>query len=608
MTNTGRFRHVGREVSSLLCDGFDGEVGGGHLEWGGFLRAVTVPDDGMRMSTGEPSTPLHAHDPRRVGAYRLLGRLGEGGQGVVFLGEDPRGFRVAVKVLKIDIRYDSKAKARFVREIAAARQVAPFCTARILAFDVEGQLPFVASEFIAGPTLQQRVVTRGPIAGTDLDRLAIGTASAIAAIHGANVVHCDLKPANVILGPDWPRVIDFGVAQAIDGTGTQTIMGSPAYMAPERFHNDGVAPAADIFSWAATIAFAAAGLPPFPGDTPMSIMHRVMDQPPRLSGLSPGLNELLLECLDKDPAARPVATDVLLRLVAKSGLTLEPAARRSIGELTTRVIPKQLRRDVDERLRGRPATPGVRGSVGVQRGGEAAAEPQRVAEVSGGTEPTWKLSAGLGSTRKILSGPGSAREKPPGPAPAPPGVSPAPSSEPDAGPDPDRNTSARPAPDLEAEPEPTRDMRNRPKPTLEMPGPKPTVEMPPGLKSARHLSLGPEPTREMSAKLRRAHALADGESADGSFADAAADPGSADPGSTGSGLGAPGDHRDRASWPQRLRREYNDARGLLIAIVLGLIGAVAGYLISGTVMAAAAIGVSALIGGYTVRLLVAARH
>lgn len=344
------------------------------------------------MSTGEPSEPLSARDPRHVGPYRLLGRLGQGGQGVVYLGEGPRNERVAVKVLKIEIRDDVRAKARFVREIAAARRVAPFCTARILAYDIEGELPFVASEFITGPTLEQRVSRRGPISGADLDRLAIGTAAAIAAVHGANVVHCDLKPANVILGPDWPRVIDFGIARAIDSTGTQTIMGSPAYMSPERYRNEDVGPAADIFSWAATIAFAAAGRAPFGHDAAFVVMHRVLDKPPQLSGLNAALEEMVRSCLHKDPAARPVATEILLRLVAKSGLTLEAEARRSIGELTTRVITKQSLHDIHERHRAVPTQ---------RRDEPSAAEPPASTEA----EHTLRLSGGRGQTRKILTRP-----------------------------------------------------------------------------------------------------------------------------------------------------------------------------------------------------------
>jgi len=347
------------------------------------------------MSTGDPSEPLSTRDPRHVGPYRLLGRLGQGGQGVVYLGEGPRHERVAVKVLKIEIRDDAKAKARFVREIAAARKVAPFCTARILAFDIEGDLPYVASEFISGPTLEQRVNRRGPVSGADLDRLAIGTAAAIAAVHGANVVHCDLKPANVILGPDWPRVIDFGIARAIDSTGTQTIMGSPAYMSPERYRNEDIGPASDIFSWAATIAFAAAGRAPFGHEAAFIIMHRVLDKPPQLSGLSPALEEMVRSCLQKDAAARPVATEILLRLVAKSGLTLEAEARRSIGELTTRVITKQSLRDIHDRQR----------IVPTQRRGETPVEAPQDAVASTEEEHTLRISGGRGETRKILPRP-----------------------------------------------------------------------------------------------------------------------------------------------------------------------------------------------------------
>src|SRR5439155_5695978 len=190
----------------------------------GWLVGVAVP--------GVP--PLRARDPAAVGAYRLLGRLGQGGQGVVYLGQDPAGGHVAVKVIHVDWADMPEARAQFAREIAAARQVAAFCTARILAAEVDDELPYVVSEYIEGPTLFGRVREQGPIGGTALERLAVGTATALTAIHQAGVVHRDFKPGNVILGPDGPRVIDFGIARALGGTETLTsrVIGTPPYMAP----------------------------------------------------------------------------------------------------------------------------------------------------------------------------------------------------------------------------------------------------------------------------------------------------------------------------------------------------------------------------------------
>ena len=173
-------------------------------------------------------TPLNPRDPRQAGPYELIGRLGAGGQGVVYLGRDEQGRWVAVKVINVDLHQHPAAKSQFTKEIAAARRVAPFCTAQILFADVDGDLPYVVSEFIEGVTLQRHVREQGPIGGNALHRLAVGTATALAAIHQSDVVHCDLKPDNVILGADGPRVIDFGIARALDVTETMTnrIMGT----------------------------------------------------------------------------------------------------------------------------------------------------------------------------------------------------------------------------------------------------------------------------------------------------------------------------------------------------------------------------------------------
>jgi eukaryotic-like serine/threonine-protein kinase len=263
--------------------------------------------------------PLRSRDPVAAGPYRLLGRLGHGGQGVVYLGQDAAGAPVAVKVLHVDWAESPQARAQFVREIAAARQVAAFCTARILDADVDGDLPYVVSEYIEGPTLYARVRERGPVEGTGLDRLAVGTATALAAIHQAGVVHRDFKPGNVILGPDGPRVIDFGIAHALDATVTVTsrVIGTPPYMAPEQFTGVGIGPRADVFAWAATIVFAASGRPPFGDDTGPAIMNRILHAPPDLGAMTGRLAALVAECLGKEPAGRPSSQQVLLRLLGE---------------------------------------------------------------------------------------------------------------------------------------------------------------------------------------------------------------------------------------------------------------------------------------------------
>ncbi|WP_433384746.1 serine/threonine-protein kinase [Micromonospora sp. KLBMP9576] len=278
--------------------------------------------------------PLWTHDPVTAGAYRLLGRLGAGGQGVVYLGEDDQGHQVAVKMINMDLR-DARTRAQFMKEIAAARRVVPFCTAQVLFADVDGERPYVVSEFIEGPTLHQHVRDDGPIAGNALHRLAVGTATALAAIHRSDVVHCDLKPDNVVLGRDGPRVIDFGIARAMGVTETVTsrVMGTTAYMAPERFRNDAVGPPCDVFAWAGTIAFAAGGRPPFGNDSLFAVMHRVLNDPPDLPPLPPGLDELIRHCLAKEPADRPQAEQVLMRLLGHDAAGTGPLRRETVLQL-----------------------------------------------------------------------------------------------------------------------------------------------------------------------------------------------------------------------------------------------------------------------------------
>ncbi|HEY0697544.1 MAG TPA: serine/threonine-protein kinase [Micromonospora sp.] len=291
-------------------------------------------------------SPLTAHEPRQAGPYRLLGRLGAGGQGVVYLGQDDRGRQVAVKMINVDLRHNPKAKSQFAREIAAARRVAPFCTAQILFADVDGEPPYVVSEFIAGPTLQRHVREHGPIAGNALYRLAVGTATALTAIHQSDVVHCDLKPDNVILGADGPRVIDFGIARALDVTETVTskIMGTAPYMAPERFRDEEVGPAADVFAWAATIAFAASGRPPFGTNPMMAVMNRVLHEPPELAGLPADLDDLVRRCLAKEHQARPRAEEILLRLLGPAARPAAPPTPQDLlplgEEVSTQVTPR----------------------------------------------------------------------------------------------------------------------------------------------------------------------------------------------------------------------------------------------------------------------------
>jgi eukaryotic-like serine/threonine-protein kinase len=264
--------------------------------------------------------PLLPGDPQWLGVYRLLGRLGEGGQGTVYLGQPPSGPPVAVKLLRAEWTRDPVARARFAREVAAVGKVAPFCTARILDAQVAGDQPFVVSEFIDGPSLQAVVARHGPLTGSALDRLAVAIATAVSAIHQAGVIHRDLKPGNVLLGPDGVRVIDFGIARSADASATLTsqLFGTPGYMAPEVVRGEPAGPSADVFAWAATMTFAATGNPPFRGPNMAATIYQLTNGEPDLGVLSGHLREIVAECVVKDPAARPTAVDVLMRLMQYS--------------------------------------------------------------------------------------------------------------------------------------------------------------------------------------------------------------------------------------------------------------------------------------------------
>ncbi|MCA2179908.1 serine/threonine protein kinase [Nonomuraea glycinis] len=276
--------------------------------------------------------PLSPGDPRSLGGMDLLGRLGEGGQGVVYLATDPSGTRVAIKWLRSDQAADQVSIGRFLREVEVAQQVAPFCTAAVLGTGVELGRPYIVSEFIDGPSLHQVVQQDGPRTGTTLHRLAIGTATALAAIHQAGIVHRDFKPANVIIGADGPRVIDFGIARALDATSTLSSMpvGTPSYMPPEQVMGHQVGPAADLFSWGGTMVYAASGNAPFGSDTMPAVINRVLNRPPELTGLDGTLLEVVAACLDKDPARRPTAEQVIIRLlqrpVPRSGILAQGSA------------------------------------------------------------------------------------------------------------------------------------------------------------------------------------------------------------------------------------------------------------------------------------------
>ncbi|MFI7702255.1 serine/threonine-protein kinase [Nonomuraea sp. NPDC049480] len=268
-------------------------------------------------------------DPETVEGYRLAGRLGEGGQGIVYLAEAPDGGKVALKLLRADSMGDAEASDRFVREVALARRVATFCTARVVETGLWEGRPYIVSEYVDGPTLTEVVRADGPRSGASLHRLAIGTVTALVVIHQAGIVHRDFKPSNVLLPADGPRVIDFGIAKALDLTSTMTsaVVGTPAFMAPEQLGGARPGPATDMFAWACTMLYAASGRFPFGQDSLPAVINRIMTEQPDAGCVEdPGLRALIVDCLAKDPAARPSASAALMRLLGVPQGAVQPDA------------------------------------------------------------------------------------------------------------------------------------------------------------------------------------------------------------------------------------------------------------------------------------------
>jgi glycine betaine/choline ABC-type transport system substrate-binding protein len=285
-----------------------------------------------------PIESLRPEDPVRIGPYRLTGRLGEGGQGVVYRAETSDGTPVALKVLHPRLLRGARAYDRLSDEIVAVRRVADFCTARIIELGTDGPRSYLVSEYVDGPSLPEFTEAEGPLSGGALARLMVGTASALAAIHHAGVLHRDFTPYNVLMGPDGPRVIDFGIARVLDAAATVTsgLVGTPAYAAPELLRGEHHTPAADIFAWAVTMTFAATGRPAFGADSVAAVFHRILHDEPDIADVPPPYREVLRRCLDKDPRERPEARDVLLRLLgyedvetAASAIALPDGVRRA---------------------------------------------------------------------------------------------------------------------------------------------------------------------------------------------------------------------------------------------------------------------------------------
>ncbi|MFC5754884.1 serine/threonine-protein kinase [Actinomadura rugatobispora] len=261
---------------------------------------------------------LRPGDPRRIGGHRLLGRLGSGGMGQVYLGRSPGGLHVAVKVVHPHLAEDDDFRRRFRRETAAARSVGGAFTAPVVDADPEADPPWLATAYLPGLPLHEVVAAHGPLPPAAALALGAGLAEALVSVHRAGVVHRDLKPANVILGLDGPRVIDFGIAHAAEAslvTRAGSAVGSPGFIAPEQARGEPTGPAADVFSLGAVLVYAATGTGPYGDGPPHLLIYRAVHERPRLDAVAdPVLRAIAADCLGADPAARPTPARLLERL------------------------------------------------------------------------------------------------------------------------------------------------------------------------------------------------------------------------------------------------------------------------------------------------------
>jgi hypothetical protein len=267
--------------------------------------------------------------PERIGPYRLLERIGEGGMGVVFMARDAGGQTVALKVLRSVVAEEPMARRRLAREVETMRRVRSPYVAEVIDADLAGGMPYIVTRYVPGRTLEQVVTESGPLPPTALGRLACGLADALAAVHAAGVVHRDLKPSNVMLLDEVPVVIDFGIAQGPDATRltmTGMFMGTPGYLAPEVIEGQPSSEASDVHAWAATVAFAATGHPPFGSGGYEAIFYRIVNGQPDLTGAPASLLPLLAAALARDPGLRPPAAQLSAQAAVLAPAALAPGA------------------------------------------------------------------------------------------------------------------------------------------------------------------------------------------------------------------------------------------------------------------------------------------
>ncbi|MFC7217804.1 serine/threonine-protein kinase [Streptomyces polyrhachis] len=325
---------------------------------------------------------LRREDPRVVGSFRIHRRLGAGGMGVVYLGSDRRGQRVALKVIRPDLAEDQEFRSRFAREVSAARRIRGGCTARLVAADLDADRPWFATQYVPGPSLHDKVGEEGPLAASRVAAVGAALAEGLVAVHEAGVVHRDLKPSNILLSPKGPRIIDFGIAWSTGAstlTHVGTAVGSPGFLAPEQVRGIAVTPASDVFSLGATLAYAATGDSPFGQGSSEVMLYRVVHEDPQLRGTPDALAPLIQACLAKDPADRPTTLQLSLRLK-------EIAVREARG--TGAPAPQAAPRATERRTEALAPPPRPSGSHSAPPARAAAPERPEPSEARGAANPS----------------------------------------------------------------------------------------------------------------------------------------------------------------------------------------------------------------------------
>ncbi|MER6435153.1 MULTISPECIES: protein kinase [unclassified Streptomyces] len=347
---------------------------------------------------------LRREDPRVVGSFRLHRRLGAGGMGVVYLGSDRRGQRVALKVIRPDLAEDQEFRSRFAREVSAARRIRGGCTARLVAADLDAERPWFATQYVPGPSLHDKVAEEGPMAAADVAAVGAALSEGLVAVHEAGVVHRDLKPSNILLSPKGPRIIDFGIAWATGAstlTHVGTAVGSPGFLAPEQVRGAAVTPATDVFALGATLAYAATSDSPFGHGSSEVMLYRVVHEEPQLHGVPDALAPLVRACLAKDPEERPSTLQLSLRLKeiaareAQGMADVRPPTQRNDPDRPTGRLAEQYAEQPTQR---RPqGTPPPR--TGGTNGGGSRPTPSGSRPAPSGSRPTPSRNTGRSGSR-----------------------------------------------------------------------------------------------------------------------------------------------------------------------------------------------------------------